>query len=102
MNKQKWMVFVTALVLMVCAAALLVRFKARQRLGLPGVKTSPIAGSHNLRIDLPENLPGYQSELMEIPAIVTNVLPKDTSFGQFRYQADHGFQTSVNGVLIGT
>jgi hypothetical protein len=83
-------------------AGVLARFKANQKLGRAGVKTSPIAGSRNLRVELPESLSGYKSELVETPAIVIDTLPKDTSYGQRRYQAEDGFQTVVNVVLMGT
>jgi uncharacterized protein DUF3485 len=102
MNKQKWMIFVTALLLIAVTATVLAQLKASQKLGQPGVKTSPIAGSRNSRVELPESLPGYKSELVETPAIVIDTLPKDTSYGQRRYQAEDGFQTVVNVVLMGT
>jgi len=101
MNKQKWIMFATVLVLIGASAAVLAQFKANQKLGQPGVKTSPIAGSRNLRVDLPESLPGYKSEEVETPAIVMETLPKDTSYGQRRYQAADGFQAVLNVVLMG-
>src|SRR6185503_3698558 len=60
------------------------------------------AGSRNLRVELPETLAGYKSEPVETPPIVTNILPKDTSYGQRRYQADDGFQAVINVVLMGS
>jgi hypothetical protein len=38
------------------AAVVLARYKSIQRLGDPGVKTRPIAGSRNLEVVLPENV----------------------------------------------
>jgi hypothetical protein len=76
--------------------------KSVQRLGTPGVKTRPLAGSRNLEVLLPADLPGYKSEAREQADVVTNTLPPDTSFGQRIYTADDGFQFLANVVLMGT
>ncbi len=102
MNKEKWIVFVATLLLIAGAAVVLVRFKAKERLGQPGVKTSELKGSQCLRVELPETVAGFESEAIETPAIVTNTLPKDTSYGQRRYKSPDGFQGLVNVVLMGT
>jgi hypothetical protein len=102
MNKQKLIVFTIALVLIGGTAVVLARLKANQKLGQPGVKTAPIAGSQNLQVVLPETVTGFRSEPVEISDIVVNTLPKDTSYGQRRYQAEDGFQTWVNVVLMGS
>jgi len=102
MKNQKWVVFTVALSLMASGVGLLSHLRSHQRLGLPGVRTAPIAGSANLDIVLPEQVLDYDSEVLEIPAIVTNTLPKDTSFGQRLYKAPDGFQALVNVVLMGT
>jgi hypothetical protein len=80
----------------------LAHLRTQQRLGLPGVKTTPIAGSTTLRVVLPEHVLDYESKPVEIPEIVTNTLPKDTSFGQRLYKAPDGFETVANVVLMGT
>jgi hypothetical protein len=51
---------------------------------------------------LPADLPGYTSEIREQAAVVTNSLPADTSYGQRLYQADDGFLSLVNVVLMGS
>jgi hypothetical protein len=102
MKKQKSIAFATALVLMAGGVILLNHFRSHRELGLPGVKTAPIAGSANLKVLLPERVLDYNSEEAEIPAIVTNTLPKDTSFGLRIYKAGDGFETQVNVVLMGT
>ncbi|MBI3850112.1 MAG: exosortase-associated EpsI family protein [Verrucomicrobia bacterium] len=102
MNRQKLIVFGTGLLLIIGTAVVLAQFKVHQKLGRPGVKTSPLAGSRNLRIDLPEKVPGYKSEPVETPEIVISILPKDTSYGQRRYLAEDGFQAVVNVVLMGS
>ena len=82
-------------------AGVLHHAKAAQKLGAPGVKTRPLPGSSNLEVILPEALPGYKSELIPQAAVVTNQLPKDTSFGQRLYTGTDGFQAMVNVVLMG-
>lgn len=102
MKKQKSIAFATALVLIAGGVILLNHFRTHRKLGLPGVKTAPIAGSANLKVLLPERVLDYDSEETEIPEIVTNTLPRDTSFGQRIYKAGDGFKTQVNVVLMGT
>ena len=92
---------VAVLALLGVAAVILHHAKSGQRLGQPGVKTRPLAGSSNLEVLLPENLPGYKSERVPQASVVTNNLPPDTSFGQRIYTADDGFQSMINVVLMG-
>ncbi|MEI7807433.1 MAG: exosortase-associated EpsI family protein [Verrucomicrobiota bacterium] len=92
---------VAVLALMGVTAVILNHAKSGQQLGQPGLKTRPIIGSFNLEVLLPENLPGYKSELVPQASIVTNALPPDTSFGQRIYTADDGFQSKINVVLMG-
>src|SRR6266496_2421610 len=101
MNKQKLIVFATAIALMGGGVAVLAHLRSHQKLGLPAVKTTPIAGSANLQILLPEHVLDYDSVAVEIPEIVTNTLPKDTSFGQRLYKAPDEFETVANVVLMG-
>src|SRR5437899_6313705 len=69
---------------------------------MPGVKTEQIGGGVNLHVLLPEQVEGYTSREIETAEIVTNTLPKDTSFGQRIYKAPDGFESVVNVVLMGT
>jgi hypothetical protein len=101
---MKTKTFIAALVVLALvggAAGVLHRLQSGQQLGKPGVTTRPLAGSSNLEVLLPATLPGYRSELIPQAAIVTNILPKDTSFGQRLYTGDDGFQALVNVVLMG-
>jgi Protein of unknown function (DUF3485) len=102
MNKQKWIVLIAALALMGGAAGLLKRLQTSQHLGKPAVKTSPIAGTPRLRVELPYNVPGYTSELVEQDKLTLETLPPDTSFGARRYTAPDGVWTAVNVVLMGS
>jgi hypothetical protein len=104
MKGQKIIVVLVALAVMGGGAAVLVRMKTNQRLGVPGVKTEPIAGSRNLHVLLPEHVLDYESEEIKQAEVVTNTLPADTSYGQRRYlnKADPNNWVLMNVVLMGT
>ena len=102
MNKQKWIILVAALGLMGGAATLLRQLQTHQKLGRPAVKTSPIAGSHRLQVDLPENVLDYASKAVEVDERTLSWLPQDTSFGARRYSAPDDFWTDVSVVLMGS
>ena len=101
MNKQKWIMLIVTLALIGSATGLLKRLQSTQRLGRPAVKTRPIAGSPRLLVDLPADVPGYTSELVEPDKLTLQTLPQDTSFGNRRYTAPDGFWTAVGVVLMG-
>ncbi len=102
MRAKTFIAVAVVLALIGGTAGLLHHAKAGQKLGLPGVKTRPIPDSANLEVLLPEILPGYKSEPVPQASVVTNELPKDTSFGQRLYTGDDGFQAVANVVLMGT
>lgn len=102
MNRLKPVLFVIVLAMIGLVAGALSHAKANQKLGLPGVRTRPLAGSHNLEVLLPEDLPGYVSKAEPQAEVVTNQLPPDTSYGQRLYQGDDGFQCLANVVLMGS
>jgi hypothetical protein len=102
MNKQKWIVLIAALGLMGGGAGLLTNMRDHQRLGQPGVKTSPIPGSVRLQVELPEHVLDFTSKAVEVDKGTLEWLPRDTSFGQRIYKASDGFQASVNVVLMGS
>jgi hypothetical protein len=102
MNRLQAILFVIVLALIGATAGALAHAKANQKLGLPGVLTQPIPNSRNLEVVLPPDLPGYQSVSLPQPAMVTNSLPPDTSFGLRIYTAADGFRAQVNAVLMGS
>jgi hypothetical protein len=102
MTKQKWIILIVALALIGGAAGLLADLRANQKLGQPGVKTSPIPGSIRLQVDLPERVLDYTSEAVEVDKRTFEWLPPDTSFGQRLYRAPDRFEVSVNVVLMGS
>jgi hypothetical protein len=102
MNRQKIILFLIVLGLIGATAGVLAHAKSNQRLGAPGVKTAPLAGSQNLEVLLPAALSGFKSEALPQADIVVNMLPQDTSYGQRLYTTDDGFQTLANVVLMGS
>lgn len=102
MNKQKWIILIAALGLMGGGAGVLKHLQAHQKLGRPAVKTSPIAGSQRLHVELPERVIDYTSEAVNVDQLTLDTLPQDTSFGGRRYVAPDGFVTSVSVVLMGS
>ena len=102
MNRHKWILAMAALGLMAGSGALLGRLHAHQKLGAPGLKTTPLPGSVRRLVLLPEQVLDCQSQWIEADDVTTNSLPRDTSFGQRYYTAKDGFQLSLNTVLMGT
>jgi hypothetical protein len=101
MNKQKWILIIVAMVLMSATAGVVHHLKTNQRLGVPGIKAAPIPGSVVMQIDLPEQVLDYTSTNLPQQAIVTNMLPKDTSLASRYYQGTNGFWATANIVLMG-
>jgi len=101
MNKQKWALLLTALVLIGGGAGFLAYFRGHQKLGAPGVTTRTLPGTNRLEVLLPEHVLDYESQKLETDSITMNTLPPDTGFGQCHYQAPDGFQVNLNVVLMG-
>lgn len=102
MNRRQAIILLVALALMAATGSLLARLRSHQRLGQPGVKTSPLAGSAiKVKVDLPAQVLDCKSEALEPDKLVLDVLPPDTSFGQRRYIAPDGFLAVINVVLMG-
>lgn len=101
MKNQKWLLLVVALALMAGTAGALTWLRAHQKLGRPGIRAVAIPGSVMMRIDLPENVPGFTSTNMPEPEIVLNYLPKDTSYAGRLYTATNGVQINSTVILMG-
>ncbi len=101
MNRSQKIIGGVLLVLIAVTAALLMHMKAHQQLGLPGVKTRPLADSKNLEILVPATVPGFTSEILTNAETVLQVLPADTSFRVRAYQASDGFFAQLSVVLMG-
>jgi hypothetical protein len=103
MNRQKIFIATVFLLLMGTTAGLIIHARAHQKQGRPGVLTRPLAGTHNLRVILPDQLPGFACQIINTQSdMVLRGLPSDTSYGTCYYTATNGFQCSVNVVLMGT
>jgi hypothetical protein len=102
MNKTKWMFALVGLLMIGGSAAVLLKFKAHQKLGEPGVKTRPLPNSRNVEVVLPEKVLDYTSKWNEQTESVTNTLPPDTSFGSRTYTAPDNFRVDVTVVLMGS
>ncbi len=92
--KAKWIAFVAAFALMTGCGALLLRLKASQKLGLPGVK-----------LDLPERVAEFTSEILPVTEEEIGALPRDTTFGRRLYSQVENGQTNqiqLGIVLMGS
>lgn len=85
MKRRELILLVTGLMLIGGAAGALQYLKANQRLGPPGIKSSPVAGSLRRNLEFPTNVPGYEAKLIEAEKIVVEALPADTSIIQMAY-----------------
>jgi exosortase len=94
--------FLAVLLLTGATAGVLAHARVNQKLGAPGVKTGPLAGSKNLEVLLPADVPGFKSEALPQSEVVVKMLPQDTSYGQRLYTTEDGFQTLANVVLMGS
>jgi len=102
MNRTKWILAILTVLLIGSSAIVLARYKSIQRLGEPGVVTRPIPDSSSLEVILPTNVLDYVYHWIPQAEVVTNVLPKDTSYGQCYYVTpDTNFGVQVNVVLMG-
>jgi hypothetical protein len=101
MNRTKYILALMTVLLIGSAAVVLAKYKSMQRLGSPGVKTQPIPGSRNLEVVLPEKVLDFSSEWLPQAEVVTNVLPRDTSYGHRRYFAPNTNWVDANVVLMG-
>jgi hypothetical protein len=79
MDKKTWICFALAAAMMAGAAGFLVRLKAHQRIGEPG-----------LSLDLPPRVLGYRSEPISVGPDEIAALPKDTSFSRRLYTWSEG------------
>ena len=61
MNRKTAILFTIALLLIGGSASVLASLRARQKLGLPAVRTSAIPESTRLEVELPEDILDYNS-----------------------------------------
>lgn len=99
---KKRFLFILTLACMLATAGMLSYMRAHQRLGPPGVRTSPTDDPKRLHVDLPQLVLDYTSKEEPIDKVVLDFLPKDTSFGSRRYEGPDRFEVIANVVLMGT
>jgi hypothetical protein len=109
MNRQSKIAFGLALTLIATTAVALNRLQSWQRLGTPGVKLVEhtvyredgwVVGTNS--VPLPEQILNFQSKEQRLAKVVTDWLPKDTTYAQRVYEAPDGFWIQANVVLMGT
>src|SRR5206468_2250198 len=80
-----------------------------RRLGTPGVRLGErtvcredgeIIGTRS--VSLPEEVLNFKSKDQPIVKVVSDWLPKETTYAQRTYEAPDGFGLLANGVLMGT
>ena len=102
MNHKNWSLFLVTLALIGGTAFGLNRLRTHQRLGAPGIKSSPIAGSRRLNLYLPQYVLDYNSIIVPTDKEVLRGLPQDTSFIQRHYLSSSSNELLLNIVLMGT
>lgn len=102
MNRSKWLLAVVTLALIAGASGVLLRLKATQRLGDPGVKGRPLPDDLRLQIELPETVLHASSKQIDPSAEELGALPKDTSIAHRHYQFPDGFATQLTVVMMGS
>jgi len=109
MNPRTKLAVGTALGVMVLTAVALVILHRMQRLGEPGVRLvageikrddGVLIGTNT--VPLPEKILNYESKLQPIAKVVSDWLPKDTTYAQRIYRDADKFWIQVNVVLMGS
>ena len=102
MNKSKWILLVVTLGLISATGALLHHLKMNQHLGVPGIKASSLPGTTVVQIDFPERVLDFTSTNLPQAAVVTNMLPKDTSYALRMYSSTNDqARIQANIILMG-
>ncbi len=83
------------------AAGALMRLKSFQKIGKPGIMATPIPGSLQMKLDLPERVLDCTSTNVPEPEVVLGYLPPDTSYAERHYVAPDGFDMTGTLVLMG-
>lgn len=101
MKSRQMVVLIVVLALIAAGDGALIWLKQHQRLGAPGLITTPIPGSIRMKFDLPARVLDYTSESEAQDKTVLDLLPKDTSYAQRLYTATDGFRVNANIILMG-
>jgi hypothetical protein len=101
LSTNKWLLFCVTLALIGGTAGALVKLKAHQRLGAPGLKSTAIPSSVKRQLELPERVLDFASTNMPTAQVVLGYLPADTSYAQRHYFAPDGAWAMANVILMG-
>jgi hypothetical protein len=101
MKSNQWFFPMVTIGLIVLAAGFLSYWKKNQRLGQPGVQVLELDDKGKLGMAFPESVLSYGSEEIEVPDLVINTLPADTTIGMRLYKGGDGFEMQLTGVLMG-
>ena len=100
-DRRQTIALVASLALICIGAVVLGWLNGHHKLGTPAVKTSPLPGTKNLLVELPERVLDYESKIVPTDKIVLDFLPRDTSYGSRRYTAPDDFSIVTSVVLMG-
>jgi hypothetical protein len=100
MKGQKFICWAVAIGLFGATAGGLHWLRLHQRLGAPGIRTRPIAGSARLMIDAPTQVLDYSCEVLPVDPAVISAVPQDTSLTQVRYKTSAGDRHAILTVVL--
>lgn len=101
MKLREQILLIVGLALILATAAGVLRLQTHRRLGKPGVRAEAVPGSPRMHLDFVTNVPGYEFKEQPPSELMTNGLPKDTSFRQVAYvDAEGPIQSFV--VMMGS
>jgi Protein of unknown function (DUF3485) len=101
MKNLKWIMLLVALMLMAGTAGALTWLRVNQKLGAPGIKGTPVAGSVKVDIDLPERVLDFTSTNVPEPDVAIGYFPADTSYAERMYFAPDGQAIQSTAILMG-
>ena len=100
-NQKLLLLFFIAAGLIAATAGALSWSRTHQRLGQPGLYTTPIPDSVRVNINLPEQVLDFTSTNVPEPQLVVNYLPPDSSYAERHYIAPDGLEVNTTVVLMG-
>ncbi|MGA3268097.1 MAG: exosortase-associated EpsI family protein [Verrucomicrobiota bacterium] len=100
-RNQKWLFMAIGLALVGGTAVAVTGLKDHQKLGRPGIQATPIAGSPQMKIELPANVQDFTSSNVPEPKVEVGYFPKDTSYAGRLYESPDGFRVSGTIILMG-
>lgn len=99
--KTKWILFASAVALMLLTSGMIYRLRAIQELGAPGLVVAKADTLSGLEVVLPEQVLDYKSEKQGALPEETGYLPDDTTYGRRKYVAPDGFVIITSVVMMG-